>query len=214
MDRRLGVDRPPGFPFNLNIVVDTLLKKEFDEYRERGKPHPYMTKAGIDAVPAQHSMLNVWRENFKGVQYHHEPTNLIITGAIDDLWIGSDQRYIVVDYKATSKAGEVSLDADWQISYKRQMEIYQWLLRMNGLDVDPTGWFVYCNGSRDASGFEEQLIFKVSLIPYTGDDGWVEGAVYDAWDTLRQDELPFPDEDCDFCAYRSDAQAIEAASSP
>ena len=205
MDRRLGVDRPPGFPFNLNSAVDTLLKREFDDYRVRGEPHPYMTQAGIDAVPAQHPMLDVWRENFKGVQYHHQPTNLIITGAIDDLWIGSDQRHIVVDYKATSKAGEVSLDADWQISYKRQMEIYQWLLRKNGLDIDPTGWFVYCNGRRDASGFADQLVFKVSLLPYTGNDGWVEGAVFDAWETLRQDELPPPDEDCEFCAYRSDA---------
>jgi hypothetical protein len=158
-------------------------------------------------------MLDVWRENFKGVQYHHQPTNLIITGAIDDLWIGGDQRHIVVDYKATSKAGEVSLDADWQIAYKRQMEIYQWLLRRNGLDVDPTGWFVYCNGIRDASSFEKQLIFKVSLIPYIGNDGWVEGAVFDAWETLCRDELPPPDESCEFCAYRSDAQAIEIGSS-
>ena len=31
MDRRLGVDRPPGFPFNLNSAVDALLKKEFDD---------------------------------------------------------------------------------------------------------------------------------------------------------------------------------------
>lgn len=27
IDRRLGVDRPPGFPFNLNSAVDKLLKK-------------------------------------------------------------------------------------------------------------------------------------------------------------------------------------------
>jgi len=26
------------------------------------------------------------RENFKGVRYLHESTNLLITGAIDDLW--------------------------------------------------------------------------------------------------------------------------------
>ena len=94
-------------------------------------------------------MLDIWRENFKGVQYHHTDTNLIITGAIDDIWLSNDGRHIVVDYKSTAKNGEVSLNADWQISYKRQMEIYQWLLRQNGLDVDPTGWFVYCNGKLD-----------------------------------------------------------------
>jgi hypothetical protein len=47
----------------------------------------------------------------------------------------NDEDSIVVAYKATSKKGEVSLDAHWQVSYKRQMEIYQWLLRKNGLPV-------------------------------------------------------------------------------
>ena len=30
LDRVRGIGRPPGFPFNLNSAVDTLLKKEFD----------------------------------------------------------------------------------------------------------------------------------------------------------------------------------------
>jgi len=30
LDRRLGIARPPGFPFNLNSAVDALLKTEFD----------------------------------------------------------------------------------------------------------------------------------------------------------------------------------------
>ena len=42
LDRRLGVGRPPGFPFNLNSAVDTLLKKEFDQYREKNEPHPFI----------------------------------------------------------------------------------------------------------------------------------------------------------------------------
>jgi len=37
LDRRLGIARPPGFPFNLNSAVDTLLKNEFDEYRRSGE---------------------------------------------------------------------------------------------------------------------------------------------------------------------------------
>ena len=42
IDRRLGVGQPPGFPFNINSAVDELLKKEFDQYRKKGEPHPYM----------------------------------------------------------------------------------------------------------------------------------------------------------------------------
>jgi hypothetical protein len=32
-------------------------------------------------------MLDAWRQNFKGMGYLHEPTNLWIRGAIDDLWV-------------------------------------------------------------------------------------------------------------------------------
>ncbi len=127
IDRRLGTGRPPGFPFNINSAVDTLLKAEFDVHRAAGTPHPLLEAYGLDAVPAPHAEIDAWRENFKGVQFFHEPTNLIITGAIDDLWIDKDGNYLVVDYKATAKKEPVkALDQAWQISYKRQMEIYQW----------------------------------------------------------------------------------------
>jgi hypothetical protein len=68
----------------------------------------------------------------------------VITGGVDDMWINHQGEYIVVDYKATSKKTEVTLDADWQIGYKRQMEIYQWLFGKNGYKVSNTGYFVYC----------------------------------------------------------------------
>ena len=32
LDRRLKIGQPPGFPFNLNSAVDSLLKNEFDLY--------------------------------------------------------------------------------------------------------------------------------------------------------------------------------------
>lgn len=203
LDRRLGVDRPPGFPFTLNTAVDTLLKKEFDLLRKDGKPHPLMKKYGIDAIPAQHEKLNEWRENFKGIQYHHKPTNLIITGAIDDLWRNSKSEYIVVDYKATSKNEEIiALNKDWQDSYKRQMEIYQWLLRHNGLTVSNTGYFIYCNGNTRLEKFDGKLEFDLTLIPYDGNDAWVEDIINDIHKCLNSDNIPETGDGCDYCAYR------------
>ena len=55
-------------------------------------------------------------------------------------------------------------DADWQDGYKRQMEIYQWLLRKNGLDVSDTGYFVYCNGKTDKEAFDGKLEFDIEFI--------------------------------------------------
>ena len=144
---RKSVSRVSGPPFNLNIAVDALLKNEFDSYRKQKKPHPLMEDINIDAIPFQHENLDKWRHNFSGVQFEDQKRGFLWFGAVDDIWIDNKtNKLIVVDYKATSKSSEVNIDADWQISYKNQMEFYQWLLRKNGFEVDDQGWFVYCNG--------------------------------------------------------------------
>ncbi len=119
MDRRLGIAQPPSYPFTLNSAVDTLLKKEFDLHRAKGNKHPLMEHYKINAIPYQNEKMDLWRANFKGIQYHHQGTNLIISGAVDDLWVTPSDELIIVDYKSTSKKGEVNLDAEWQIGYKR-----------------------------------------------------------------------------------------------
>jgi len=202
LDRVLGTSQPPGFPFALNSAVDHLLKQEFDTHRVAGTKHPLIGKYGVDAKPAAHEDLDTWRDPFKGVQFLHKPTNLYVFGAIDDLWINSNDEYIVVDYKSTSKAEEITaLDKDWQNGYKRQMEVYQWLLRKNGYKVSNTGYFVYCNGDTDKKAFDGKLEFDVTLIPYVGDDSWVEPALFDIKKCLESDTIPESGEGCDFCAY-------------
>lgn len=201
-DRRLGVGRPPGYPFNLNTAVDTLLKKEFDIHRARGEKHPLIEKYRVDARPVEHVELKRWRENFKGIEYLDPKTNLLITGAIDDLWINSAGEYIVVDYKSTSKDEDiVELNKEWQDGYKRQMEIYQWLLRKNGLKVSDTGYFVYCNGITDKDAFDAKLEFDITLIAYKGNDNWVEKTISDAHLCLNADKIPNADQNCDYCNY-------------
>jgi len=208
LDRRLGVGQPPGYPFNLNSAVDALLKKEFDIHRVKKTKHPLMETYGIDAVPFEHEKMNEWRDAFKGVRYYHEPSGFILTGGVDDIWQDPNGKLIVADYKATSKNGEVSLDADWQIGYKRQIEMYQWLLRKNGFDVSRTGYFVYANGKTDLEAFDAKLEFDIKVIPYEGDDSWVEQALLDARDVLGSAKLPQANPGCDFCCYRKATQDV------
>ena len=208
LDRRLGVGRPPGYPFSLNSAVDTLLKKEFDIHRSKKKAHPLMEQYGIDAIPFEHQDLDKWRENFVGVQTIHEPTGFLLTGAIDDVWITPDEELLVVDYKATSKSGEVSLDAEWQDGYKRQMEFYQWLMRQNGFKVSDTGYFVYANGDADKEAFDGKLEFDVKVIPYTGKDSWIEPKLEEIKNTLESDEIPEAGTDCDYCLYRESVKDV------
>jgi CRISPR/Cas system-associated exonuclease Cas4 (RecB family) len=202
LDRRLGTGRPAGFPFNLNSAVDALLKREFDDYRAKSLPHPLMARAGLNAVPHAHPELEIWRDNFKGVRTLHERTNLELYGAIDDLWrdLGSGE-LMVADYKSTSKSGEVGIDAEWQITYKRQMEFYQWLLRRRGLPVARRGWFVYCNGRRDLPAFDARIEFTIRLLPYDGDDSWVEDTLRAIRGALEAPQPPEPGRGCEYCDY-------------
>jgi len=204
-DARLKIKRPNGPPFNINKTIDELFKKEFDAYRATGKPHPLMTDSQIKAVPYQHADLAQWRENFVGIFTLHEPTNLHVFGAVDDIWVNDDGELIVVDYKATSKASDINIDSDWQMSYKRQLEVYQWLLRANGFAVSDTGYFVYTNARVDADGFNDRVEFITKVIPYAGSDAWVEPTLIDMKACLEGD-MPAVGRAamggaCDFCSY-------------
>jgi CRISPR/Cas system-associated exonuclease Cas4 (RecB family) len=205
LDVRLKISRPSGPPFNINKAIDELFKKEFDTYRAQKKPHPLMVEFGVDAIPFSHDDLDTWRETFVGAAAVHEPTNLHVFGGLDDVWVNPDGQLIVVDYKATAKEREVSIDADWQISYKRQLEVYQWLLRQNGFEVSDTGYFVYTNGRLDLEGFNNRVEFRTKIIPYKGSTNWVEPTLQKMKDCMEGD-MPAVGQaamggECDFCAY-------------
>jgi hypothetical protein len=203
LDRRLGVSQPPSFPFNLNNAVDTLLKKEFDHYRSRGLPHPLMKKNNIHAVPFSHDRLDHWRDALRGgIDYLHEPSNLLLTGGVDDLWVNGRSEVIIVDYKATSKVGSISIDADWQISYKRQLEIYSWLFKKNDFQVSSVGYFVYCNALTNRANFDSKLEFEIQFIPYEINDKWVDGALLNAKKCLDADDIPDYTVNCAYCGYQ------------
>jgi hypothetical protein len=210
MDNKLGVKRVPGYPFSINSAVDHLLKQEFDIHRAKDQQHPLQKEYGIDAKPAPHDELNEWRRNFGGVKYLHEPTGLLVTGAIDDLWINSKGEYMIVDYKATAKDEAVKeLDKEWQDGYKRQMEVYQWLVRHNGLKVSDTGYFVYCTGIMDREAFDKRIDFDVNLIAYKGNDSWVEKTLFKIKECLEKDSIPETGDSCDWCAYWNARKELE-----
>jgi CRISPR/Cas system-associated exonuclease Cas4 (RecB family) len=203
IDNKLGTARPPGFPFNLNSAVDALLKKEFDMHRANGTAHPLMEAYGLKARPFDHPKMDTWRDSLRGGVAHQHETGLTVCGGVDDIWVNDDGELIVVDYKATSKDGKIeSLDEEWHIGYKRQIEIYQWLLRKNGFKVSDTAYWVYANASKDEEAFDGKLIFEVTLVPHQGDDSWVEETLREIKACLDSPALPEAAADCDYCRYR------------
>ena len=206
LDAREKIVRPSSPPFNINKAIDELFKKEFDAYRASGQAHPIMINNQIKAIPYKHQDIDSWRNNFVGIGVLHKPTNFYVYGAIDDVWLNDEGEIIIVDYKATAKASEVSLDADWQISYKRQIEIYQRLFKQNNFQVSPIGYFIYTNARYDLDSFNDVLQFVTKVIPYQGRDDWLEEVLLSMKKCLEDDNMPAVGEsimggDCEYCTY-------------
>lgn len=210
LEVRLKIKRPSGPPFQINKAIDTLLKKEFDIHRAAQTRHPLVESYKLDLVPFQHEKIDVWRDVPRtGIEFLHEKTNLIIWGGVDDVWVDlATGELVIVDYKATAKASEITLDAEWQNMYKRQLEIYQWLFRANGFKVNDTGYFVYANGRMDLDGFHDKVEFRTKIIPYTGSDSWIEPTLTKMKKCMEGDKMPNVGKevmdsrkDCEYCTY-------------
>jgi hypothetical protein len=224
LDLKKGVKRPAGFPFTINNAVDYLLKQEFDLYRKKQQPHPVMEAFHVDAIPFEHEKMDSWRHNFTGVQVQYKPADLLVYGAVDDVWVSPDGALHVVDYKATGANQHHIHDA-----YRRQMEIYEWLLAQNGFDVSPIGYFVFARvskadgfavpseASREGGGARKRKVipdgsmhgavlpFDLFIEPLEGDSAWVPDLLAVARKTIDAEKAPESGAECEYCKYRGAA---------
>ncbi len=205
LDRRIGLGRP-GMPgFALNSAVDQLLKNEFDLLRQNGQAHELMKKYQIEAIPFKHPDLPAWRDDhyqFVGACVLDQPTNLEVCGIIDDVWVNRNEELLLVDYKSTSTSKEISLEDEYKQAYKKQMEVYQWIFRKKGFKVSKTGYFVFANAGRNRPQFDGRLEFELTIIPYQGDDSWLEPTLLEIKKCLESEQIPAASQDCEYCEYR------------
>jgi hypothetical protein len=148
-----------------------------------------------------------------GIRTIDSATGYEIYGAIDDVWKHRESgELIVVDYKSTSKKEEPTLERGFGDSYKRQIEIYQWLLIQNGFRVSKSAYFLYVNGIKSGSFFVDSLIgsmrFSAMLIEYSGDASWVPSVVAEAISCLHAKHPPESGESCDSCRYFDQRVAV------
>ena len=208
MEKVAGV-KPPSIPaFLINTNTDTLLKKDFDQYRGK-EPHPIMVKAGLEhLIPFEHEDLEKWELSihFGSTPNHfnsvHRDSNILFGGGLDDVWQNKETGELhIVDYKSTAQMGantkpldetflQVPKDSkypDYKASYRRQMDMYQWIMRRKGYRVSNTGYFLYVDGQHNGiDGMIDKnnpatawMKFNTAIIPYEGSDLWVDDALID-----------------------------------
>lgn len=84
--------------------------------------------------------------------------------------------------------------------YKRQMEVYQWLLTQNNYKVSKTGYFLFAKVKKDRGFGSGKLSFDLFLEPQEGDISWVESSLSEAKKTLDS-EIPKYNPDCLYCQF-------------
>ena len=208
MDRVIGLEAPGTPGWTLNETTDVLLKKEFDECREKQVPHRLFIKNGLDHfVPFDHEDMDKWRDSLRhGLISRFKDTNIILSGGVDDIWQDTRTgKLVVVDYK--SQANFKPLDPASYLSdvyhegYKIQMDFYSYLLNEMGFDVDPTAYFLVCNANRDADGFFGKMDFSETLIPYQWSIDWIPDRVQNMIDVMNSSKIPDSNPSCKNCAY-------------
>ena len=218
----------PSFLINSN--TDKLLKRDHDNFRGRG-PSPIMEAAGLGHLrPFSHPDLELWTDSlhFGASPNHfntiHEETNIKFGGGLDDVFENPETGELhIVDYKSTAQASdepkpldetfiaapENPKDKDYKLSYRRQMDAYQWIMRRKGFQVSDVGYFIYVDGQHigekgmldDDEPFQAWMRFNAAVIPYVGDDSWVEGALVRALEVVKMPHCPPHSGDCETGAW-------------
>ena len=204
----------PSIPgFNINEATDILLKRDFDKFRGTKHTHEFLINLGMGhLVPFEHPDFELWTQSLHfGAQgrmhFIHEASNLKVGGGLDDVWFNKNTEELhIVDYKSTSQKTDgkvITLDDKWKAAYKRQMDLYVWVMKQKGFNVSTIGYFLYCDGDRfsDYSFLNEKdasMKFKMNLLSYEVDLSWIEPTLLQIKDCLTQTACPSHNLECEY----------------
>ena len=204
LEKKQGIRRPPPYPYALNAAVDVLLKKEFDEYRAKGEPHPLLIDNNINAklFPNQ-ELLNQWRNNFEGIRYYDSELGVTLFGAVDDVLEFPDGKLAVLDYKSTGSKVATVYDR-----FQIQMDVYTYLLEKNGFKTLGKGYLAFYIVDKE-NGFGGRLPFRKELHEIETHPSDVYQIFKDAVAILKREAPPPHSADCKFGHWLREVNNIE-----
>ncbi|MDC2963449.1 PD-(D/E)XK nuclease family protein [Gammaproteobacteria bacterium] len=195
---------PPEIPsFTINTTTDILLKRDADGVRGKSALPIWEANGLGHIIPFEHEHLENWTNSLNYgkddtyFNFVHPETNIKLGGGLDDVFVNTENGELhIVDYKSTAQGTRspekyvkkpVSIDDPWKLGYKRQMDMYVWVMRKKGYDVSSTGYFVYVDAQHkdimgmltDSDPATAWMKFSASIIPYEVDTSWVEPTLLD-----------------------------------
>lgn len=180
------------FP-SLPSGMDRILKAHFDFFRDKGKLPPELAQLKNSVKLFEDAkLLEVWRSNFKGIQWKDSKGNLL-RGAVDNI-LRKGNKLIVLDYKTRG----FPLKEDTPGHYQNQLDIYNFLLRKNGYKTENYSYLLFYHPLRvDPKG---NVVFHTDLVKMRVDSGNAERILRRALRVLNG-RMPPPSEECGFCEW-------------
>jgi CRISPR/Cas system-associated exonuclease Cas4 (RecB family) len=190
--------RPAGIFPSLPGGMDKILKTHFDTFMEKGELPPEIREYGLGngyKLFDDKKTLNIWRSNFKGIQYTDKTSGILLKGAVDNI-IEKGKKLIVLDYKTRG----YPLKEDTAAHYQTQLDLYNFLLRKNGYDTEDYAYllFYYPKELTDTG----EIIFDTELVKMAIDVKRGENIFHDAITLLSQEDPPEASKECEYCEYR------------
>jgi len=193
-----GIKRPSGpFP-SLPSGMDKILKQHFDRFMEKGKLPPELkeqecAKDGCKLFDDK-DKLDIWRSNFKGIQYTDKKTGIILRGAVDNILV-KGKKLIVLDYKTRG----YPLKEDTHEHYQTQMDLYNFLLRKNSYQTEDYTYLLFYYPNKITKTGEVIFDTKLIKIKTNPDDG---NKLFQKAIKILKGKIPKSGKGCEFCKYR------------
>lgn len=192
-----NIKRPRGLFPSLPDGMDNIFKEYFDKYRFQGKFPPEIDGKVEGKLFDDMEKLSRWREidfGRGGFKAEFPEYNIILSGAIDELLVSPDGKYVPFDFKTRGYPTK----EDSHTHYQSQLDLYSLLFEKNGLEPADFGYLLFFwpkSYSFGQADFETELI-KISVSPQGGRE------TLEQVQKIISGPKPKSHGNCEYCFYR------------
>lgn len=192
-----SVKRPRGAFPSLPDGMDDTFKKYFDTFRAQGTLPPEIESKVEGRLYDDLGKLDVWRNtNFGrgGLAAEFPEISIRLRGAIDDLLVSDDGKYIPLDFKTRGYPAK----EDTHRHYQHQLDCYALLFEQNNMPPAGFGYLLFFWPERyhdHAAYFQSELV-KLDVQPERARE------LLRKVRNLLDGPIPPSHETCEYCLYR------------
>ncbi len=190
-----GMERPrQPFP-SLPSGIDRKVKKHFDRFRGKDSSPPELKGTGLSLFDGQNFVdyARSWRTEPK---WRDPETGAVLRGGLDDLLENEAGDLVVLDYK--TRGSEPKEETGVPEYYRRQVNLYNMILRENGYSTADQGLILYFYPDRFTENGD--FSFHTELRRTETDAEEAKKLVRDAVKTV-EGPAPEHDPDCEYCEW-------------